>query len=378
VTDELRFETRAIHAGQEPEDRFGAVNVPIFQTATYAQPAVGEARVWDYGRVGNPTREAFQTALAALEGGRGCFAFGSGLSAEATLLLTLEPGDHVLIGDDVYGGTYRLMTRVLGPWGLAVDPVDLADPDAVRAALRPRTRIVWVETPSNPLLKIVDIGAVAAAAHDAGARVVVDNTFATPALQRPLGLGADAVVHSVTKYLGGHSDLIGGAVVTDHEDWLERLAFLQNAVGAIPGPMDSYLALRGLKTLAVRMEAHCRNARAVVSFLAEHPGVRALWYPGLPTHPGHEVARAQMRDFGGMVSFELGSADEARAVAERTRLFFLAESLGGVESLIEVPGPMTHASVAGSDLEVPDTVVRLSVGIEHPDDLVADLAQALG
>jgi cystathionine gamma-synthase len=351
------------------------VNVPIYQNATYAQPVVGEPRVWDYGRGGNPTREAFQVALASLEGGRGCYAFGSGMGAEATLLLTLAPGDHVLIGDDVYGGTYRLLTRVLGPWGLEVDAVDLADLDAVTAALRPQTRLVWLETPSNPLLKIVDVAAIAAIAHDADARVVVDNTFATPALQRPLGLGADAVVHSVTKYLGGHSDLIGGAIVTDHEDWLERLGFLQNAVGAVPGPMDSYLALRGLKTLAVRMEAHCRNARAIVSFLAEHPRVQALWYPGLPTHPGHDVARAQMTDFGGMVSFEVGSAEEARSVAERTRLFVLAESLGGVESLIEVPGPMTHASVAGSDLEVPPTV---TVGIEHPDDLVADLERALG
>ncbi len=376
--DALRFETRAIHAGQEPEELFGAVNVPIYQNATYAQPAVGEPRVWDYGRGGNPTREAFQVALASLEGGHGCFAFGSGMGAETTLLLTLSPGDHVLIGDDVYGGTYRLLTRVLGRWGLDTDPVDLADEDAVRAALRPQTRILWIETPSNPLLKIVDIAALAEIAHEAGARVVVDNTFATPALQRPLELGADAVVHSVTKYLGGHSDLIGGSVVTDHEDWLERLAFLQNAVGAVPGPMDCYLALRGLKTLAVRMQAHCRNARAVVSFLAEHPKVRALWYPGLPTHPRHEVARRQMADFGGMVSFEVETAEEALAVVERTRLFFLAESLGGVESLIEVPGPMTHASVAGSALEVPPTLIRLSVGIEHPDDLIADLAQALG
>jgi cystathionine gamma-synthase len=300
------------------------------------------------------------------------------MGAETTLLLTLAPGDHVLVGDDVYGGTFRLLTKVLGRWGLLADPVDLADLDAVRGALRPQTRIVWVETPSNPLLKIVDVARVAAVAHEAGARVVVDNTFATPALQRPLELGADAVVHSVTKYLGGHSDLIGGAVVTDREDWLERLGFLQNAVGAVPGPMDSYLALRGLKTLAIRMEAHCRNARAVVAFLAEHPRVRALWYPGLPTHPGHDVARAQMADFGGMVSFEVDTAEEARAVVERTRLFVLAESLGGVESLIEVPGPMTHASVAGSDLEVPATLIRLSVGIEHPDDLIADLARALG
>jgi cystathionine gamma-synthase len=376
--DALRFETRAIHVGQEPDELYGAVNVPIYQNATYAQPAVGAPRVWDYGRGGNPTREAFQVALASLEGGRGCYAFGSGMGAETTLLLTLSPGDHVVIGDDVYGGTYRLLTRVLARWGLDTDPVDLADEDALRAAMRPETRIVWVETPSNPLLKVVDIAAVAEIAHQAGARVVVDNTFATPALQRPLGFGADAVVHSVTKYLGGHSDLIGGAVVTDHEDWLERLGFLQNAVGAVPGPMDCYLALRGLKTLALRMEAHCRNARAIVSFLAEHPRVGAVWYPGLPAHPRHEVAVRQMTDFGGMVSFEVGTAEEALSIVERTRLFFLAESLGGVESLIEVPGPMTHASVAGSALEVPPNLIRLSVGIEHPDDLVADLARALG
>jgi cystathionine gamma-synthase len=376
--DALRFETRAIHVGQEPDELYGAVNVPIYQNATYAQPAVGAPRVWDYGRGGNPTREAFQVALASLEGGHGCYAFGSGMGAETTLLLTLSPGDHVVIGDDVYGGTYRLLTRVLARWGLDTDPVDLADEDALRAAMRPETRIVWVETPSNPLLKVVDIAAVAEIAHQAGARVVVDNTFATPALQRPLGFGADAVVHSVTKYLGGHSDLIGGAVVTDHEDWLERLGFLQNAVGAVPGPMDCYLALRGLKTLALRMEAHCRNARAIVSFLAEHPRVGRVWYPGLPAHPRHEVAVRQMTDFGGMVSFEVGTAEEALSIVERTRLFFLAESLGGVESLIEVPGPMTHASVAGSALEVPPNLIRLSVGIEHPDDLVADLARALG
>ena len=376
--DALRFETRAIHAGQDPDDVFGAVNVPIYQTSTYAQPAVGMPRVWDYARGGNPTREALQIALASLEGGARCFAFGSGLSAETTLLLTLAPGDHVVMGDDVYGGTYRLLTSVLDRWGLACTPVDLTDDAAFEAALRPETTLVWVETPTNPLLKIVDIGAVADRAHQAGARVVADNTFATPALQRPLELGADAVAHSVTKYLGGHSDLIGGAIVTSDEEWIERLGFLQNAVGAVPGPMDCYLALRGIKTLAVRMAAHCAGARAIVSFLAEHPRVQAIHYPGLPTHPGHDVAVRQMNDTGGMVSFEVGSAEEAAEVVARTRLFFLAESLGGVESLIEVPGPMTHASVAGSPLAVPDTLIRLSVGIEHPDDLIADLDQALG
>ena len=377
MTDD-RFETRAIHAGQEPENVYGSVNVPVYLTSTYAQPAVGMPKRWDYGRGGNPTREAFQTALAALEGGTSGFAFGSGMGAETTLLLTLRPGDHVVIGNDVYGGTYRLLKQVLGPWGLDCSPVDLTDLDTVRSALTPATRLVWIETPSNPLLSIVDLAEVCAIAHGAGARVVVDNTFATPALQLPLELGADAVVHSVTKYVGGHSDLIGGAIVTSDEEWTERLEFLQNAVGAVPGPMDSYLALRGLKTLAVRMRAHCDGARAVVSFLAEHPKVRGIRYPGLPEHPGHDIARKQMRDFGGMVSFEVASAEEALGVAARTRLFFLAESLGGVESLIEVPGPMTHASVAGSPLEVPANLIRLSVGIEHPDDLIADLGQALG
>jgi cystathionine gamma-synthase len=374
----MRFETAAIHAGQDPDAQFGAVNVPIYQTSTYAQPAVGKPKVFDYARGGNPTREAFQQALAALEGGERCFAFGSGMSAESTLLLTLRPGDHVLLANDVYGGTYRLLSKVLEPWGLSFSTVDLNDPDAMRGALRPETRLVWFETPSNPLLKIVDIEGVAGVAHEAGARVVVDNTFATPALQRPLELGADAVVHSVTKYIGGHSDLIGGAIVTSDPEWIERLGFLLNAVGAVPGPMDSYLGLRGLKTLALRMQRHSENATAVADWLSSHPKVRRVYFPGLPTHPGHEIASRQMSDFGGMVSFEVGSPDEAIAVAERTELFFLAESLGGVESLIEVPGPMTHASVAGSPLEVSPRLVRLSVGIEHVDDLIADLDHALG
>jgi cystathionine gamma-synthase len=374
----MRFETRAIHAGQEPEAEFGAVNVPIYQTSTYAQPRVGAPKRYDYARGGNPTREALQTAIASLEGGAHGMCFSSGMGAETTLLLTLSPGDHVVLGDDVYGGTYRLLARVLRGWGLAFDVVDLAEAGAVRHVIREETRLVWVETPTNPLLKVIDIGAVAAVAHEAGARVVVDNTFATPFLQRPLELGADVVVHSVTKYLAGHSDLVGGAIVTDDAELRERLAFLQNAVGAVPGPMDCYLALRGLKTLAVRMRAHCRGAEAVAAFLTGHPKVARVRYPGLPDHPGHAVAERQMDGFGGMVSFEVGSSNAARAVVERTRLFFLAESLGGVESLIELPGPMTHASVTGSPLEVPDTLIRLSVGIEHPDDLVEDLAQALG
>jgi cystathionine gamma-synthase len=283
----------------------------------------------------------------------------------------------VQLADDVYGGTYRLLSRVLSDWGLAFDTVDMTDVQALRAAVRDETRMVWVETPSNPMLKIVDIAQASAVAHEAGAWCVVDNTFATPYLQRPLELGADAVVHSVTKYLGGHSDLVNGAVVMNDREAAERVEFLTNSMGGVPGPMDCYLALRGIKTLAVRMEAHCRGARAVAEFLAASEMVKQIYYPGLPEHPGHEVAAKQMRDFGGMLSFLAGSEDRARRIAERTRLFFLAESLGGVESLIEVPGPMTHASVAGSPLEVPSDLVRLSVGIEHPDDLVADLAQAL-
>jgi cystathionine gamma-synthase len=382
MTDEpsrrdLRFETRAIHAGHDPDVAFGAVNVPIYQTSTYAQPEVGAPKAWDYARGGNPTREAFQQALASLEGGSHAFAFSSGLGAETTLLLTLRPGDHVVLADDVYGGTYRLLRAVLSEWGLACSTADLTDLAALASALTPATRLVWVETPSNPLLKIVDIGAVCAVAHEHGARVVVDNTFATPALQRPLAVGADAVVHSVTKYVGGHSDLIGGAIVTSDEEWIERLGFMVNAVGAVPGPMDSYLALRGLKTLAVRMRAHCAGARAIAGFLRTHPSVTDVVYPGLEDHPGHDVAARQMADFGGMVSFRVASAETALDVARRTELFLLAESLGGVESLIEVPGPMTHASVAGSPLEVPADLIRLSVGIEHPDDLIDDLDRAL-
>lgn len=376
--DALRFETRAIHDGQDPDPAFGSVNVPIYQTSTYAQPAVGKPIAYDYARGGNPTREALQKVLASLEGAEHAVSYASGLAAQSTLLLTLKPGDHVLIADDAYGGTYRLLTRVMSGWGLEVSSVDMTDPGALAGAMRPNTRMVWVETPSNPLLKVVDIAAVAAVAHGADATLVVDNTFATPYLQRPLELGADVVVHSVTKYLGGHSDLIGGAVVTDDPGLAERLRFLQNAVGAVPGPMDCYLALRGIKTLAVRMEAHCRSAGRIAEFLRGHPRVRAVHYPGLADHPGHTVAARQMRGFGGMVSFEVADADAAIRIAESTRLFFLAESLGGVESLIEVPAPMTHASVAGSPLEVPASLVRLSVGIEHPDDLIADLERALG
>jgi cystathionine beta-lyase/cystathionine gamma-synthase len=374
----MRFETKAIHVGQDPEPEFGSVNVPIYQTSTYAQEAVGKPKRYDYARAGNPTREALEVVLASLEGGAHGLSFASGLAAESTLLLArLRPGDHLVLGDDVYGGTYRLLARVLADWGVAFDTVDLTDIGAVRAALRDETRVIWVETPTNPFLKVVDIEAVSAIAHQADAWCVVDNTFASPYLQRPLELGADAVVHSVTKYLGGHSDLIGGALVLNDPETAERLRFLQNAVGAVPGPMDCYLALRGVKTLAVRMEAHCRGAKRVAEFLSSHPKVTRVHYPGLADHPQHEVATRQMRDVGGMVSFEMGSPEEAIRVAEATELFFLGESLGGVESLIEVPGPMTHASVAGSPLEVPPTLIRLSVGIEHPDDLVEDLDQAL-
>jgi cystathionine gamma-synthase len=379
VSEGLRFETRAIHAGQDPEPLFGSVNVPIYQTSTYAQEAVGKPKRWDYARSGNPTREALQSALASLEGGAAALSFASGLAAETTLLLALvRPGDHVLMTDDVYGGTYRLLARVLAEWGVGFDTVDMTDEAALRNSVRKQSRVVWVESPTNPFLKVVDIAMAARVAHEAGARCVVDNTFATPYLQRPLELGADVSVHSVTKYLGGHSDLIGGAVVVSDPELAERVAFLQNATGGVPGPMDCYLALRGVKTLAARMDAHCRGAGIVAEFLAGHPKVRRVHYPGLPDHPGHEVARRQMQGFGGMVSFEMATAEEAVTVAEGTELFFLGESLGGVESLIELPGPMTHASVAGSPLEVPPGLVRLSVGIEHPDDLVADLRRALG
>jgi cystathionine gamma-synthase len=374
----MRFETKAIHAGQDPEPAYGAVNVPIYQTSTYAQAAVGESKGYDYARTGNPTRTALQEAMAALEDGAGALAFASGMAAESTVLLTLRHGDHVVLGDDVYGGTYRVLSQVLRESaGIEFDTVDLTDLHALRASLRPETRLVWLETPTNPLLKVIDIAACARAAHDAGALLAVDNTFATPYLQRPLSLGADVVVHSATKYLGGHSDAVGGVAVANDPDLLDRLAFLQNAVGAVPGPVDCFLVLRGLKTLALRMEAHSRNAGRIAEYLAAHPKVAETYYPGLPTHPGHELAARQMSGFGGMVSFELESENEALEVCKRTQLFFLAESLGGVESLIEHPGRMTHMSVAGSALEVPPTLVRLSVGIEHVDDLLEDLDQAL-
>lgn len=380
----MRFETRAIHAGQEPDPTTGAVVVPIYATSTYAQSAPGEHSGYEYSRTDNPTRTALQEALASLEGvaegsGGGCVATASGMAATALVGYLLHPGDHIVIPDDAYGGTFRFVSRVLGEQGVAWSAADLTDPAALAAALRPETRVVWVETPTNPLLRVVDIAAVAAAAHSAGTRVVVDNTLATPYLQRPLDGGADLVLHSSTKYLGGHSDVVGGALVTADPGLQERLRFLQNAAGPVPGPFDCFLVLRGLKTLALRMERHCENAGRVAEFLAADPRVEEVLYPGLSSHPGHVVAHRQMGGFGGMVSFRpKGGAEAAYRVASATEVFFLAESLGGVESLIEVPAAMTHLSVVGTPLEVPPDLVRLSVGIEHPDDLIEDLDRALG
>jgi cystathionine gamma-synthase len=376
------FETRAIHAGQEPDPQTGAVVPPVYQVSTYAQDGVGGLRGgYEYSRSGNPTRTALEECLASLEGGTRGLAFASGLAAEDTLLRTvMTPGAHAIIGNDAYGGTYRLFAKVAEPWGVEHTPVDLTDLDAVRRAVRPGvTRIIWAETPTNPLLTVVDIAALAGIAHEAGALLVVDNTFASPYLQQPLALGADVVVHSTTKYLGGHSDVIGGGLVVADAELGERLAYHQNAMGSVPGPWDSWLVLRGIKTLGVRMDRHCSNAKAIVDLLTSHPVVTEVYYPGLPGHRGHEVAARQMRDFGGMVSFRVaGGEQEAVDLCARTRVFTLGESLGGVESLIEHPGRMTHASASGSALEVPADLVRLSVGIETVDDLVADLKQALG
>ncbi|TFV92475.1 cystathionine gamma-synthase [Blastococcus sp. CT_GayMR20] len=374
------FNTRAIHAGQEPDPATGAVILPVHLTTTYKQDGVGGLRGgYEYSRSGNPTRTALHEALAALEEGTTALAFASGLAAEDTLLRTAcRPGDHVVLGGDAYGGTFRLISRVLSEWGLEYTPVHLDDPDAVRAAIRPTTRVVWCETPSNPLLNITDIELTAAVAHEAGALLVVDNTFASPYLQRPLTLGADVVVHSTTKYLGGHSDVVGGALITRDTGLGERLAYNHNAMGAVASPFDSWLVLRSLKTLGVRMDRHSANAARVAEYLLDHPAVSGVLYPGLPTHPGHDVAAKQMAGFGGMVSFRLRDGEDAALkVCERAQLFTLAESLGGVESLIEHPGRMTHASAAGSPLEVPADLVRLSVGIEDVDDLLADLEQAL-
>ncbi len=376
------FETRAIHAGYDPDPMTGAVIPPIYATSTYKQDGVGGMRGgYEYSRTANPTRTALEGNLAALEEGERGFAFASGLAAEDTLLRTLcRPGDHVVIPDDAYGGTYRLFSKVAEPWGLEHTPAQVADVDAVRAAIQPgRTKIVWVETPTNPLLNIADIEQLAAVAHDAGALLVVDNTFASPYLQQPLTLGADIVVHSTTKYCGGHSDVVGGALVVKDHEIADGLAFHQNSIGAVAGPFDSWLVLRGLKTLGVRMDRHCDNAERVVEFLNGHPAVSQVIYPGLEEHPGHEVASRQMKRYGGIVSFRVKDGEQkALDTCAKANVFTLGESLGGVESLIEHPGRMTHASVAGTELEVPADLIRLSVGIETVEDLIADLDQALG
>ena len=374
------FETLAIHAGQAPEAQTGAVVVPIFQTSTFAQEAVGRHKGYEYARTGNPTRTALETCLAALEGGAWALAFASGMAATDAIAHLLSAGDHIVMGDDVYGGTYRLFSKVFSRTGVTLTAVDMRAPANVKRALTKKTKLVWIESPTNPMLKVIDIAAVATIARKAKATSVVDNTFASPYLQQPLLLGADLVLHSTTKYIGGHSDVVGGAIAGVSADLRERLAFIQNAAGGVPGPFDSWLVLRGAKTLAVRMERHSANGLAIAEWLAEHPLVRSVNYPGLATHPQHAIARSQMRSFGGMLSFELrrGGVAAANRLATRTRIFALAESLGGVESLIEVPLAMTHGSVKGTKLAPPASLVRLSVGIESVDDLIADLAQAMG
>ncbi|AZS41554.1 cystathionine gamma-synthase [Microbacterium oxydans] len=374
------FATRAIHAGQAPDPVTGAIIPPIYQSSTHVQDSVGGLRSgYEYNRAGNPTRSSLETQLAALEGGASALSFASGLAAEDALLRgILKPGDHVLLGNDVYGGTYRLLTRVLAPWGIETTTVELADIDALRAAIRPETKIVWLETPSNPLLKIVDIAQIAEIAHAAGLTVVVDNTFASPALQQPLALGADLVVHSTTKYLGGHSDVLGGAVVFADDRFFEQVKFQQFAVGAVSAPLDAWLTTRGIKTLALRMRQHSENAQAIAEWAQARPEFAQVYFPGLASHPGHDIAAKQMSAFGGMLSFGLAAgADAARAFVESTSVFQLAESLGGVESLIGYPPDMTHASVRGTELAVPENIVRLSVGIEDVGDLIADLEQGL-
>jgi cystathionine gamma-synthase len=374
----MEFETRAIHVGQEPDPATGAVTTPIYQTSTFVQEAVGVHKGYDYARVANPTRTALQQCLASLEGAAHGHAFSSGLGGVTTLMHLLSPGDRVVSVNDVYGGIYRMFNKVYEPKGYEFTFLSAEEMAADLAAhIDERTRFVWLETPTNPALNIVDIAAAAEVAHAAGATVVVDNTFATPYLQQPLSLGADVVLHSTTKYLGGHSDVVGGFVATNDDATSEQLAFLQKSLGAVPGPFDSWLVLRGAKTLAVRMERHCANAHVVAAFLEQHPRVERVLYPGLASHPGHEVAARQMRDFGGMVSFLAASEEEAVALAGRTKIWRLAESLGGVESLIEHPGRMTHASTADAPFAVPPTLIRLSVGIESADDLVADLDAAL-
>ena len=375
---DYRFETQAVHAGIEPDPTSGAVMTPIYQTSTYAQDDVGRHKGYEYSRTDNPTRTALQQAMAILEKGQYALAFASGMAAIDTLLRLIKPGQHVICGDDVYGGVFRLFDKILSGYGIDFSFVHADSAEAFAAAVRSNTKLIWLETPTNPTLQLIDIRRVATIAKEAGAWLGVDNTFASPALQQPLALGADFVVHSTTKYLGGHSDVVGGVIVLNDPAAYEELKFLQNAVGAVPGPMDCFLTLRGIKTLALRMTAHSRNARQVADFLLEHPTVKRVIYPGLEDHPQHMLARQQMREFGGMVCFLLHDGEEAaRAVATRTKLFTLAESLGGVESLIELPAPMTHASVADSPLAIDPGLVRLSVGIENPEDLIADLLQAL-
>ncbi|APH02192.1 cystathionine gamma-synthase [Janibacter indicus] len=374
------FATRAIHAGYEPDPLTGAVNVPIYASSTFAQDGVGGMRGgFEYARTGNPTRQALEANAASIESGSFGRAFASGMAAtDAILRASLRPGDHLVIPDDAYGGTFRLIDKVFSQWGIEHTPAPVGDVDAIRAAMRPTTKLVWLETPTNPLLNIGDIEAVAEVAHAGGARLVVDNTFASPYLQQPLTRGADVVLHSSTKYLGGHSDVVGGLLVTDDEQIDADVAFLQNGSGGVPGPFDAYLTMRGIKTLGVRMDRHCDNAEAVVDLLAGRSEITSILYPGLPEHPGHEVAARQMSRFGGMISVRMaGGREAAQQLCARTEIFTLAESLGGIESLIEHPGAMTHASTAGSMLEVPDDLVRLSVGIEDVSDLLADLEQAL-
>ena len=379
----MRFSTRAIHAGQEPDPATGAIMVPVYQTSTYVQSAPGEHQGYEYSRTGNPTRTALEKNVASLEGGKHGLCFASGLAATDAIVKLLEQGDHVVAGNDLYGGTHRLFQQVFARFGLEFDFIDTSDLAAVSAAMRPGTRLVWIETPTNPLMKIVDVAALADVAHRGEALLAVDNTLATPYLQRPLELGADLVIHSTTKYLGGHSDVIGGAIVTSSDELREKLGFLQNAVGAVPGPMDCFLILRGIKTLAVRMDRHQENARRIADYLCGHDRVERVYYPGLPEHPGHELAARQMDGFGGMLSFTLvgGNVADANALASRTRICVLAESLGGVESLIEVPVTMTHGAVPLEERRtagLSDGLIRLSVGIEDVEDLIADLDQALG
>ncbi|HEY9498520.1 MAG TPA: cystathionine gamma-synthase [Terrimesophilobacter sp.] len=380
MTKNHDFSTRAVHDGQGFDPTTGAVIPPVYLTTTFVQKSIGDLRNgYEYTRGTNPTRDSLQEQLASLEGGKHGLSFASGLAAEDALLRTvLKPGDHVLMGNDVYGGTHRLVNRIFVPWGIELSVVDLTDLPAVRAALRPNTTVLWIETPSNPLMKISDVTALADLGHAAGALVVVDNTFASPYLQTPLALGADVVVHSTTKYLGGHSDVLGGALVMNDDELAGRVGFVQFAAGAVSGPLDAWLTTRGVKTLALRMERHCANAQAIAEKLVGHPAIEHVYYPGLPEHPGHELAARQMSGFGGMLSITFrGGAAAAKKFAESTRLFQLAESLGGVESLVNYPADMTHASVRGTELEVPDNLVRLSVGIEGVDDLVADVLAAL-